>query len=341
MFINIKNQNISSDNTISYLETLLCPEVREKFSKISKDIKNSMEEIRLRTNKPLMIYVDKSDFFVTENGDVSRNPNNSYIIRKNNILNTLQFITNYSIYSVEEELKNGYITVQGGHRVGIVGKVLYDNNGIKTMKEFTGLNIRIAREKKGVADKVLKYLIDSKGEFMNTLIVSPPQCGKTTLLRDIIRNISNGVESLHYKGVKVGVVDERSEIAACYQGIPQNDLGIRTDVLDACKKAQGMMMLIRAMSPQVIATDEIGREEDSRAIHEALLAGINLITTVHGKSIEDILSRAVIGNLLKDGVFQRIILLSNKDGVGTVEKIVDGLNFKNMLPYPIKNKVVG
>ena len=340
MNINVQNDNLLYKNIVSNLETLLCPEIREKVKKIPEDIKDSMEEIRLRINQPLMLFINNRDYFITRKGGLSQDCRDSYIVTKKNIENTLQFITNYSIYSVEEELKHGYITVQGGHRVGIVGRVLYDSKGIRTMKEFTGLNIRIAREKKGVASNILKYLINRE-KFMNTLIISPPQCGKTTLLRDIIKNISNGIPDLNLKGLKVGVVDERSEIAACYQGIPQNDLGLRTDVLDACPKAQGIMMLIRAMSPQVIATDEIGRDEDSQAIHEALLAGINLITTVHGKSLEDVLSKKVIGNLVKEGIFERIILLSNKEGVGTVEKIIDGSSFRNLLSCPIKNKVAG
>ncbi|SNR86698.1 stage III sporulation protein AA [Anaerovirgula multivorans] len=341
MIINVQNNNSFSKNIVSNLEIMLCPEIREKIRMVPKDIKDSMEEIRLRINQPLMLFVNNQDYFISKTGGLSYDTKDSYIVGKKNIENTLQFITNYSIYSVEEELRHGYITVQGGHRVGIVGKVLYDSTGIKTMKEFTGLNIRIAREKKGVATNILRYLINNQGEFMNTLIISPPQCGKTTLLRDIIRNISHGIPYLNLKGLKVSVVDERSEIAACYQGVPQNDLGLRTDILDACPKAQGMMMLIRAMSPEVIATDEIGREDDSRAIHEALLAGIKLITTVHGKSLEDALSKQVIGDLLKEGTFQRIIILSNKKGVGTVEKIIDGISFKNLLQSPIKNKVAG
>lgn len=340
MVIESKTNNLSCNGIVSNLEMLLCPMIRDRIYKMPKSIKNSMEEIRLRVNQPLMIFVNNQDYFVTSSGEISNHAHNSHIVNKKNIENTLQLITNYSIYSVEEELKQGYITVQGGHRIGIAGKVLYDNQGIRTMKEFSSLNIRIAREKKGVAKNILKYLVSEKNGFMNTLIISPPQCGKTTLLRDIIRNISNGISNLNLGGVKVAVIDERSELAACYHGIPQNDLGIRTDVLDRCPKAQGMMMVIRAMSPQVIATDEIGREDDSQGIYEALLAGINLITTVHGDSLEDVLSKKVIGKLVQEGVFKRLIILSNKKGVGTIEKIIDGATHENLIDRPIVNKVV-
>ena len=323
------------------LEEYLCPEIRELINKIPRDIKNSMEEIRLRINQPLMIYASNQDLFINKTGNTSLvETANTYKTTKKDIDTSLQFISNYSIYSVEEELKRGYITVQGGHRVGIVGRVLWENGEVKTMKEFTGLNFRISREKIGVASKVLRYLISDEGEFVNTLIVSPPQCGKTTLLRDIIRNLSNGIPNLNLKGLKVALVDERSEIGACYQGIPQNDLGIRTDILDGCPKAQGMMMLIRAMSPEVIATDEIGRDDDAVAIYEAILAGIKLITTVHGRSLEDVVKKKVIGGLVEDSVFQRIIILSNREGVGTIDKIINGDTLQDCLYSPIKNRVV-
>lgn len=327
-------------NSIVNIEQYLCPEIRKIINKIPGKFKNAMEEIRLRVNQPLMIYYNNQDYFVGLDGKPELHCNSSFRVTRKNIDNTLQFISDYSIYSVEEELKRGYITIQGGHRVGIVGKVLSDRGKIRTIKDFTGLNIRIAREKKGVASPILRYLIQPDGEFMNTIIISPPQCGKTTLLRDIIRCISQGIPSIGFRGVKVGVVDERSEIGACYQGIPQNDLGPRTDILDSCPKAEGMMMLIRAMSPQVIATDEIGREEDSLAIEEALRAGIKLVTTVHGYNLEDALNKKVIGDLIRKKVFQRIIVLSNQKGVGTIEGIIDGFTLNNLIATPEKNKAV-
>ncbi|MDR5658200.1 stage III sporulation protein AA [Serpentinicella sp. ANB-PHB4] len=331
--------NQMQPNYFHQIEMFLCPEIRALVSKLPKDILNAIEEVRLRVHRPLMIYCNGKDHFIDVNGKTKESANASYIVTKKNIENTLQFITNYSIYSVEEEMKNGYITVQGGHRVGIVGKVLLSKNEIKSMKEFSGLNIRISKEKKGIASSILKYMVNDKKEFINTIIVSPPQCGKTTLLRDIIRNFSEGVPELGISGQKIGVVDERSEIAACFQGVPQNDLGPRVDVLDACPKAIGMMMLVRAMSPNIIATDEIGRGEDINAIEEALLAGIKLITTVHGKTLDDILQRMYIGDLIKRGVFERVVVLSNSKGVGTIEKVLDGITLKELTKASIKNKV--
>ncbi|MFW5648547.1 MAG: stage III sporulation protein AA [Candidatus Alkaliphilus sp. MAG34] len=330
----LMDKNKKELSVISNLELYLCPDIRNIIKKLPDEFKLILEEIRLRINRPLMVFGRQKDYFVDINGCLTSTPINSYYVGKENIEKTLQFVSNYSIYSVEDELKNGYITIYGGHRIGIVGKVLVGSEGIKTLKDFSGLNIRVSREKLGISTKVIPYIFNSKGEFLNTLLVSPPQCGKTTLLRDIIRTVSEGVPQMNFRGLKVGVVDERSELGACFQGIPQNDLGPRTDILDCCPKAEGMIMLIRSMSPQVIATDEIGRTEDSIAIEEAMMAGIKLITTVHGRSLENILSKNIVGKLVRDGVFERIIFLSNSDGVGTMDSVVDGSN----LAYLYRNK---
>lgn len=334
----IEYKNSKKDFEVSKLELFLCPTIRALISKLPEDFKSKLEEIRLRINKPLMVYGAMNDYFVDINGGITTSPSNAYCVNKENIEKTLQFVSNYSIYAVEEEIKSGYITVQGGHRIGIVGKVIMDKGSIKTMKHFSGLNIRISREKIGASNNLLPFIISQNGELQNTLIVSPPQCGKTTLLRDIIREISSGVPHLNLKGMKVGVVDERSEIGACFEGIPQNDLGPRTDILDSCPKAQGIMILIRAMSPQVIATDEIGREEDSNSIKEAMMAGIKLITTVHGRSLEDVLKKDIVGKLIEDGVFERIVFLSNSDGVGTIESIINGSNLSYIHKHLKRNR---
>lgn len=333
---NLNGKDKVKKSIISNLEFYLCPNVRSVIRKLPDDFKLALEEIRLRVNRPLMVFGGGKDYFVDLNGNLTLTSTNSYYINKENIEKTLQLASNYSIYSVEDELKNGYITVQGGHRIGVVGKVLMESSRVRALKNFSGLNIRISREKIGAGSSVLPYIINSKGEFLNTLIVSPPQCGKTTLLRDIIRLLSNGIPSMNFRGLKVGVVDERSEIGACFQGVPQNDLGPRTDILDSCTKADGIMMLIRSMSPQVIATDEIGRNEDIISIEEAMMAGVKLVTTVHGRSLEDILSKKIVGQLVKDGVFERIILLSNNNGVGTIESVVNGTNLAYL--YKSKNK---
>ncbi len=286
------------------------------------EIMKEMEEIRLRLNMPLIISGYTKEYFISAKG-LTTQIGDAYLITPEDISNAVQLISNFSIYSVEDEVKNGFVTISGGHRVGIAGKVVIENNKVRTIRNITFINYRIAKEVLGASDKIINHIIRAPNYVFNTLIISPPQCGKTTLLRDIVRQISNGISELNLCGRKVSLVDERSEIAACILGQPRNQIGIRTDVLDGCPKAEGIIMMIRSMSPDVIATDEIGRDEDGKAIFDAVNAGVKIITTIHGNSIEDFLKKSSL-KPLHSNVFERIIVLSRRLGVGTVEKIVNG-----------------
>ncbi len=295
--------------------------LRTILSKVNFDYE-LLQEIRLRVNAPLIVICDNKEYFVTEQSELVNVDSEAYIITKNEIRETMEYISNYSMYAFEEEMKQGFITITGGHRVGIVGKAVLEENKVKNMKHISFLNIRLSHQVKGCADKVLPYITSgNEDNCYHTLIISPPRCGKTTLLRDVIRQLSNGDETR--PGITVGVVDERSEIGACYMGIPQNELGIRTDVLDCCPKAKGMMMLIRSMSPRVIAVDEVGSGEDIEAIEYVMNCGCKLIATVHGNSIEDIRNKPILGKLVREKLFERYILLNNRDGVGHLEEIYD------------------
>ena len=204
--------------------------------------------------------------------------------------------------------------------MGVTGKVILDGDHIRGMKYVSCMNIRLAHQIPGCADRVMPF-IQKKDWISHTLILSPPRCGKTTLLRDIIRQISNGRQGI--PGKTVGVVDERSELAGCYQGIPQNDLGIRTDVLDGCPKAEGMKMLIRSMSPVVVAVDELGREEDFRAVEDVIHCGCKLITTAHGNSLEDIMEQPLFRKLGEMKIFERYIILGRGKKAGEIREILD------------------
>lgn len=243
-----------------------------------------------------------------------------YLVTREDLKETLEYVSGYSLYAYEDEIRQGYMSVQGGHRVGVTGKVILDGDQIRGMKYISCINLRLAHEIRGCADPVMGY-IRKENWTAHTLLISPPRCGKTTLLRDMIRQLSNGFGKI--SGVTVGVVDERSELAGCYQGIPQNDLGIRTDVLDGCPKAHGMQMLIRSMSPSVVAVDELGREEDFKAVESVIYSGCKLIATAHGASLEEIFSTPFFGRLRKMKVFERYILLGKEQRAGTIRGIYD------------------
>ena len=268
----------------------------------------------------------KSDFYPFYNdinGDLDLVMRNPYIVTKEDIEDTFQIICKYSVHSFMDDIKKGFITLRGGHRIGIVGKVIIENGQVKNIKHISSLNIRVSREIKGCSKKVLPHIIKNKNQINNTIIISPPQCGKTTILRDIVRNISNGNREYGFSGVKVALIDERNEIAGSCMGVAQLDVGMRTDVMETCPKDLGIMMVLRSMSPNVIVTDEIGNEKEIKALYTALNGGVSLITTVHGDSIEDILHRTELKRLLDGDLFRKVIILSSRNGPGTIEKIYD------------------
>ncbi|MDK2855777.1 MAG: stage sporulation protein [Bacillota bacterium] len=295
--------------------------LREPLRRLPAEVKEDLLEIRLRLGRMVML--------VKADGDLALP--GSPCLDQAAMDQTLQFLTQSSFYAREEELRQGFITLPGGHRVGMVGRAVLEQGRIRTLKHISGLNIRLARQVLGAADSVLPYLVEN-GEFLSTLIISPPGAGKTTLLRDLIRQVSTGVPLLGLKGHKVGVVDERSELAASYLGVPQNDVGPRTDVLDGAGKAEGIMLLLRSMSPEVIATDEVGSRADVAALEEALVSGVRLIATAHGHGIKDLSRRPFLRGLIARGLFNRIVCLGNSCGPGTVEEIRSGDGLKLLGP---------
>lgn len=301
------------------LVNLFSGKIRRVLENLSVDFEE-VQELRLRAEQPFLIYYKGEEFFVSEEGNLQKEAEKSLIVEKKELMESMEYIANYSMYAYGEELRQGYLTVKGGHRVGVAGKIVMEENRIVNIKYISFLNVRLSHEKKGCADSVLPYLFED-GMLCHTMIISPPGCGKTTLLRDLIRQVSDG--SQWCRGQTVGVVDERSELGGAYLGIPQNDLGIRTDVLDCCPKAAGMMLLLRSMSPRVIAVDEIGDYEDIRAIEAVLNCGCRILATVHGNSMEDIEKKPLLKRFITEKIFHRYIVLGNEERVGNVRGIFD------------------
>lgn len=261
----------------------------------------SIQEVRIKIQKPIIIELSKKEVVL------------NYIATREDMKYILQRISNYSLYAYEEEIKQGFITIKGGHRVGLAGECVMEGGRIKTIKNISSINLRICKEVIGCSRDTFKYIYENSRVF-NTIIISPPKCGKTTILRDIAKNLSE-------EGKKLAIIDERSEIAACYEGIPQMNVGIRADVLDNCLKSEGMIMAIRALSPQVLICDEIGTKADIEALNMAFNSGVNIVVTLHGSSINDLYNRRVFEDLIVNNIIERVIILGNSKGVGTIEAV--------------------
>lgn len=263
---------------------------------IIKEYSLNLEEIRIRIGLPIILKYSNKDIIL------------DYKTTQKDLLDILEKICENSIYSYQNQICNGYITIIGGHRVGLTGSVVMQNGKIVNINNISSLNFRIARQVLGCSNELLKYIIDYENNTIyNTLIVSPPGAGKTTILRDVIRQISNGIGD--FEGKTIGIVDERNEISAMYKGISQNDIGIRTDVLENIPKSIGMKMLVRSMAPQIICADEIGSLEDVEAIKYIVCSGVKGIFTAHGANFQELQLNPELKQLLDSYTFKRLVFL--------------------------------
>ncbi len=273
------------------LENILKQEIGEKY--------NILEEIRIRVGKPIVLKFNNYEKIVR------------YQVNRDEILNILQSVCENSIYSYQKQIAEGFVTINGGHRVGISGSCVIENEKVININYINSLNFRISRQILGCSNNILKHILNlEENSVYNTLIVSPPGAGKTTLLRDIVRQVSSGIRSLKFKGIDVGIVDERSEIASLYKGVPQNDIGIKSDVIENVSKSIGIRMLVRSMAPKVIVADEIGGFEDIDVINYAMCSGCKGIFSAHGSNFDDIYLNPVLKKLINSHLFETIIFLN-------------------------------
>jgi stage III sporulation protein AA len=299
------------------------------------------EEIRLRVGQPLMIIGDsRTLIWKARTWQIATDAAYSLVaaadvLQSQDLEMVFDRVCQGSLYALEEELKNGFLTVPGGHRLGFSGRAVLVEGQLQTLKDIRFMNLRIARQVKHCLHELLPFLT-CEGRWLSSLIISPPLGGKTTILRELVRLASSGIgviEGYHGKpigGMNVSLVDERSELAGSYLGAPQFDLGPRTDVLDGCPKAQGMMLMIRSMAPQILAVDEIGRSQDFEALYHALACGIIVFATIHGIDISDIYQRPGWQKLIESKLFQRILVLKGYGSQRQKPIIYDGVNLERI-----------
>lgn len=280
--------------------SFLTQKFRGAAQKLSLEEKRNVREFRLRAGVGFSVFVNGTEKML------------SGFVTAEDISDVLELATESSLHCARINLAQGFVTVRGGHRVGLCGTVVKASDGVSGIRELSSVSIRIAKEIKGMSDGVYDAVMQN-GVFRNTLIVAPPGSGKTTLLRDLVRSLSD-------RGIRISLVDERGEIAAKYRGVPQLDVGGCTDVLDGIDKARGSMMLLRSMTPDIIAMDEISDEEDCRAVKSIFGCGSGILATAHGKNLTELLRRDAYHELFDMKVFECVITLG-KDGNSFLKKV--------------------
>lgn len=288
------------ERLVSYLNG----DIKSAVSRIGGDF----NEIRLRREKPVVIMRGNKAFFLGKDGGLYSLYNGSCISASSICFDkTFEAVCRYSVHSYQENIRSGFITLEGGHRVGLCGTAVVRDGVILNVKNISGMNFRAAREMKGCSDEIFNRVFSAG--LSNVLIAGAPARGKTTVLRDLCRKLGSVC--------RVSVIDERSEIAAVYEGVPQNDIGANTDVLDGYSKSWGIETAVRVMSPDIIICDEAGGKGDIKAFEYAASCGVKICAAVHGEAMTDIKKKIPF---YKE--FDYIVFLSSKGKEGTVSKII-------------------
>lgn len=273
---------------------VLPPVLRLRAMQLPEQERCRAEEIRLRVGQPLSVVL----------GEREQNLGDERIL-PGDITQLVELASQASVHAVLPQLRQGYLSVRGGHRIGLCGTAVMREGAVHSFGRYSGANLRIAREFPGVAGPLLEVLWP-RGEVCSTLILSPPGLGKTTLLRDLVRSLSRGEVGVRRR---VSLVDERGEVAAMSGGFAQLDVGPGTDVMEGCPKAQAMLMMLRAMNPQILAVDEITAPEDIKALESAQGCGVKLLATAHGCGREDLERRGLYRQLLEKGLVEKLVLI--------------------------------
>lgn len=300
----------------------VCAPIRRMLEQLPADIKDAAQEIRLRAEKPVAICCGAKLYFLRQDGSPAKESSGVFrTVSKQELQDTVRGLCSCSVYSFQNELKQGYLTIQGGHRVGICGTAVLSGAEVASVRDISSVNIRIARQIPGAADGLFRKIEDFSGGL---LLAGPPSSGKTTVLRDIVRQLSGGVRG---KPKKVAIVDERGELAGTSFGVAQNDLGIHCDVLDGYPKGIGILQAVRTLSPEYIVCDELGGQEELYSLQQGLYAGVSMIASIHAGNLHDMMFRPQVKELIHTGAFQTVVLLESCEHPGKIRGIYKAGDF--------------
>lgn len=296
----------------------LCHNLRGILRAVPQSAQSTAQEIRLRAGAPIAVTCPGQNWFLGRGSELHNLPQNSYLVTPADIADSVVTMCSHSVHTHQNEIKSGFISLKGGHRAGVCGTAVLSGGEISAIRDITSINLRIAREVRGAADPLIERIFRSR--ICGVLIAGAPSTGKTTILRDLARQLSSGRAGRYYR---VAVVDERCELGAVYEGVAQNNLGPCCDILSGYPKGEGILAAVRTLSPQVIICDEIGAGAEVDGILDGLNCGVKVIATAHADSVGELLGRVQIRRLLELGAFERVVMLGGEGQPGRIEDILE------------------